>query len=264
MKPELLGLNLYFTMWAIGAVVGSRVALRAATRARFPKGRALVGICVLVLTIILGSKLLFVVEHALFPDDPVFPLEESVGSLGEAGFRIPGGILLMAPVLILIGRRLRLPTLAFADAVFPAVGLALVFIRFGCFLNGCCFGAPTYLPLAITFPKGSHPHRWQVGEGILFSMTEHSLPVHPLQLYFMLLGAVLYVLGARWQAHKRFDGQVWANFYLLFFGGSFFLEFLRPKPLHLNLILTATVVVATAFAALRGRQAAPALARASF
>jgi phosphatidylglycerol---prolipoprotein diacylglyceryl transferase len=261
MKPALYGLNLYFSMWAVGAALGITVATRATVRAGFPKWRALAAACCIALAIVLGSKLLFVVEHALFPEDPPFPLEDASHALGENGFRIPGGILLVAPALLLVGRWLRLSPLAFGDAVFPGIGVALVFIRTGCFLNGCCFGAVTDFPIALTFPKGSPPFRWQVGEGILFSMADRSLPVHPLQLYFVLLGGLLYVMGTHWQERKRFDGQVCTDSYLLFFGGTFFLELLRPKPLHLNLVLTAAVVVATAIAALRLRQASPALAR---
>ncbi|MCD6394129.1 MAG: prolipoprotein diacylglyceryl transferase, partial [Planctomycetes bacterium] len=40
--------------------------------------------------------------------------------------------------------------------------LGLAFGRIGCFLNGCCFGQPTHLFCAVTFPYGSPAYLTQV------------------------------------------------------------------------------------------------------
>lgn len=259
MSPEIVGVYSYFVFWPIAAVFGIWTGMRLARRAGFTALRSFVALCLSAIWIFVGSKLLYLVEFGMFPfDDPVPMPQNSPSLLLWHGFRIPGGILLMGVVSPLVYWILHLPVRRFFDATIPAVGVAIFCIRIGCLLNGCCFGAPTQFPLAITFPPGARVYDWQVVQGLIKSTAPHSLPVHPLQVYFGLLGLVLYFLGMHWQASKRFDGEVWVNFFIVFFAGTFFLELLRPVPLHLNLILTATVAVATGLLAWRTRQALPA------
>jgi len=77
-----------------------------------------------------------------------------------------------------------------ADAVAPYLALGEAITRIGCFLNGCCWGAPTNMPWAVTFPKGSHPYWQQVRDHLLTGTETASMPVHPTQLY-MAVGLVL-------------------------------------------------------------------------
>jgi len=259
MKPYLFGLQSYYLMWLVAAVVGIAAGMRLTHREGFPRWRAFAALCAFAFTIFLGSKLLFVVEHLLYPlDDPLPAAQDSLGMLAWHGFRIPGGILLLAPAFPLICRVCKLPTLRFADAVIPAAGLALLFIRTGCFLNGCCFGGITSSPLSIVFPSGARVWQWQLSQGLIPSTAPYTLPVHPLQLYFAGVGLALYGLGRHWQETKRFDGEVWAKFYIVFFAATFVLEFLRATPLHLNLVLTALVVLLTTLLARRAQRALPA------
>jgi phosphatidylglycerol:prolipoprotein diacylglycerol transferase len=257
MLPHVFGLNVYFTFWLVAAIAGIACGLRSAERAGLPRRAALIGLVGVAAAIVIGSKLQYLVEHVFFPYDDPEPLpQDSVWQMSWHGFRIPGGILLMGAVLPLLCRRLGLPTRRFADAIMPGVGLAIVCVRLGCFCNGCCFGAVTGFPIAITFPPGARVYDWQVMQGLIGGPAARTLPVHPLQLYFAALGLAIYALARHWQDTKRADGEVWAHCFLLFFGGTFVLELLRPTPLHLNLILTALVVAATWFVKLRVRPAA--------
>lgn len=260
MWPHVCNLSTYFLLWAVAATLGIAVGLRLTTRAGFPRRQSLLALSAFALTILIGSKLLYVVEHLLFPFDEPVPLGASHSALFGQGFRIPGGILLLAPAFPAVCRWLRLPVLRFADAAIPAAGVALFWIRIGCFLNGCCFGGVTALPIGMTFPPGTRVFEWQVSDGLIGMLDPHSLPVHPLQLYFALLGLVLFVFAVRWQHTKHFDGEVWANFFMVFFGATFFLEFLRPQPLHLNLIMTASVVFAASAIWLRAHRQSLAVA----
>lgn len=261
MKPELFGLSTYFLMWGVAVVLGVWSGTRLAQRAGLPARESFLAVCAVAFVIFAGSKLLFLTEHVLFPDDDPMPIgQNSLWKIFWHGFRIPGGILLLAAALPWIGRGFALPTRRFADAIMPAVGVAVAFIRLGCFFNGCCFGGVTHFPLAVTFPPSARVYEWQMMQGLISGPMPRSLPVHPLQLYFAGIGVLMYVLGRRWQNTKHVDGEVWANTYLLFFGATFMLELLRPAPLHLNLILTSTVVAATLIVRTRVRQATAAVA----
>lgn len=98
----------------------------------------------------------------------------------------------------------------------------------GCFLGGCCFGAPHDGPLSVSFPAWSPASEAQWRSGLLAHPSAHSLPVHPAQLYEALGCLVLAGYLYFWrEPRKRFDGQVMletlAGYAVLRFG----LEFLR-------------------------------------
>lgn len=88
----------------------------------------------------------------------------SVDPLG-GGLASMGGL---AAGLLAIGasaRVARVPVASLLDAFAPAGVLALGIGRLGCFLAGCCYGAPSDVPWAVVFPAVDAQAR------------------HPLQLY---------------------------------------------------------------------------------
>lgn len=80
-----------------------------------------------------------------------------------------GGFLAYGIAWWRIVRPNRLSTLRIADLVMPSIALGIFFGRFGCFLNGCCYGGvadPGEVFWATRFPSNSPPHRDLVGRGI--------------------------------------------------------------------------------------------------
>lgn len=125
-------------------------------------------------------------------------------------------------------RRERFPFLKAADAAGFAVPLGLFFGRLGCFLGGCCFGSEHHGWLGVQFPPGSAASEAQFRAGQLAHEMMASLPVHPTQLYeaFACLAVSafgLFVVTPR----KRFDGQVFLTFVLLYAVARFGVEVLR-------------------------------------
>ncbi|MCS6976306.1 MAG: prolipoprotein diacylglyceryl transferase [Gemmatales bacterium] len=62
----------------------------------------------------------------------------------------------------------KLSTLRIADLVMPSIALGIFFGRFGCFLNGCCYGGvadPEEIFWATRFPSNSPPQRELVSRG---------------------------------------------------------------------------------------------------
>jgi phosphatidylglycerol:prolipoprotein diacylglycerol transferase len=113
------------------------------------------------------------------------------------------------PVLLIYFAKIRLPVVRTLDLCASVVPLGHAFGRFGCFMNGCCFGHVSEMPWALHFPRiedeagrivGSPPFSWQYLEGMIGTEAHHSLPVHPTQLYavgynlllFALLSVLLY------------------------------------------------------------------------
>jgi phosphatidylglycerol:prolipoprotein diacylglycerol transferase len=149
----------------------------------------------------------------------------------ERYFATPGGLrLLVFSTGVFLGglvaalafgawrfHRTGLPVLQGLDILAPVAAITEAVGRWGCFLSGCCWGTPTDLPWAVTFPEtAQHLHRGLPG-----------VPLHPTQIYsslngFLLLGIVVYVY-----AHKRFHGQVITVFVALYSVSRFFLEYFR-------------------------------------
>jgi phosphatidylglycerol:prolipoprotein diacylglycerol transferase len=76
------------------------------------------------------------------------------------------------------------------DLITTPALVALAFGRIGCFLNGCCYGVQTNVPWAVTFPHHRHP-----------------VPVHPTQIYELILDVLLFAyLLYRWNK-RRFNGE---------------------------------------------------------
>jgi len=194
----------------------------------------------LVVSVLLGSKALYLIEASLFPFDDYVPLHMRAAA---HGFRIPGGILALGFAIPLGCGALGLPWRRFGDTVIPLAALALVLIRLGCYLNGCCFGRVSSLSWAVTFPPGSwafwyhHTHGWIPPDATI------SLPVHPLQLYFVLVAiGILVALVVGRQSDAR-PGRTQVLFYALFFGTTAILDLFRQNHLTLNVAVCSVTAV---------------------
>jgi phosphatidylglycerol:prolipoprotein diacylglycerol transferase len=141
---------------------------------------------------------------------------------------LAGGIL----GLWLYARRKKIPVVDVLDFVAPGVALGLAMTRFGCFLNGCCFGRPTEMPWGVRFPEWitkvqrSHVYEHQCANHLI-ERGDAILAVHPAQLYEML--AALAIFAALWWLYprRRFAGQMSCAFGLLYTVWRFCNEFFR-------------------------------------
>lgn len=143
------------------------------------------------------------------------------------GLHAGGAIVFMALAVFPLARLLGLSTPKLADALAPTIAMGIAISRVNCFLRGCCFGDVCHVGWCVTVPKGSFAHRWQMAHHLISPDAVETLPLHPLQLYFVAAG-ILALAAALWTYRwKRFDGDV-ALVTLLVFGlTSFALEFLR-------------------------------------
>ncbi len=129
---------------------------------------------------IVGARAFYVIEYW---DDKYWPiyqmhgLQSFLGSLvnvAEGGLVVYGSFFGAAVGFIAFVRKYKLPVLALGDLVAPSLLLGLALGRFGCLLNGCCFGGTCEYPWAVTFPSGSPPHVQQAQRG--------QIPLHGLHL----------------------------------------------------------------------------------
>lgn len=83
----------------------------------------------------------------------------------EGGLVVYGAVLGGFVGLLTLVLRRGAPLAPLLDLAAPSAALAMGLGRLGCFLNGCCFGGPSDLPWAVTFPYGSPPYEYQARRG---------------------------------------------------------------------------------------------------
>ena len=181
---------------------------------------------------ILGAKLYYLLLN--FPrlvEDPFGLVFARAGLVFYGGFI--GGLLLVVWQIRRSG--LHLPTQA--DLVAPSLALAYSVGRIGCFLVGDDWGKPTGSWVGIRFPEGSPPTRVDIIEhdfGIqvdpdLIAQYGEIVPVHPTQLYEVVLSFLIFCLLWRFRGHSKVKGWLFMDWLALAGAERFLAEFFRAK-----------------------------------
>ncbi|MCB9752529.1 MAG: prolipoprotein diacylglyceryl transferase [Myxococcales bacterium] len=142
---------------------------------------------VLIFGSFLGGRLLYVLtsplEHLADPAR-IFDLDE--------GFVFFGSVLGVVAGFFVLGRRYERRVGEICDILATWMALSHAFGRAGCFLSGCCWGAPCSPELAIAarFPENSVVYLTELvpQEGA------HTIPLHPVQAYEALGLLLLFVV----------------------------------------------------------------------
>jgi phosphatidylglycerol:prolipoprotein diacylglycerol transferase len=246
------GISLYGVFLVVAILGAATVALGGLRRNHVRPGHGLLFLLLCAGGGLAGAKLWSRWQEGV--------LDWSFPSALTHGYRYPGAIIGMGVMMAIFGRRLcRVPLLAVGDAVMPAVGVGAALLRFGCLAYGCCFGTPSTVRWAIAFPKFSPPWLAHVAAGLISAKAAASLPVHPLQVYFMMWSLIATAV-ARWlEPRKTYAGQVVLVFLAVDQLGKFGLEFLRQERLAgvqgASLVIGLAAAAALAVGSARGSPA---------
>lgn len=158
---------------------------------------------------IVGGKLF------LFFEDPSAYIRHPMKLLGGRGFVFYGSFLLAIPTMLWFFRKNKLNSYRMLDVMAVTTCLVHMFGRIGCFMAGCCHGIPTDSIFGVTYTDP------------VCSADPLNTPLHPTQLYeagFIAL-VMFYLLYLR--DRKKFNGQLFLTYLLLYGVGRFMLEYLR-------------------------------------
>ena len=163
---------------------------------------------------LVGAKLLLVVVDF----DQYRASPRALLDVLQSGGVFYGGRIGALPVAWWYIRKHALPVFSTLDVMAPAVALGQCIGRLACFAAGCCFGAPSTLPWSVIF----HSEDAHALVGVPLGV-----PLHPSQLYeslgtFLLLFGLLALLKKR-----RFKGQVFLAYLIVYAVLRFTLEFFR-------------------------------------
>lgn len=200
---------------AIGFMVGLWTSGRRAARAGIPAEAVTDAGIWLILGALIGARALYAISYwdnlMVDPVNPRAPWTE-VFMIQRGGLVFHGGLVGATVAALIYLRVRRLPVWKFADALAPGIALGSFIGRFGCLMNGCCFGSPTGLPWAIHFPVTHETH----GAG-----------VHPVQIYDSLVNLGFAVFLAWLYRRRKFDGQVFATYLVGYAALRSFVEIFR-------------------------------------
>ena len=249
----------YGLMMVIGFLLGIQLAKYLAKRCGIdPELFVNVGLIALVAGVV-GARASHVLENIHQYTDPT----RSVGAnlwdainIRSGGLTYYGGFLLAFPSLVIYAIKKKVSIRLGMDIVAPALMLGLGFGRIGCFLNGCCYGATCELPWAVSYPYDSIPYVEQVDRGQLaappelieyerlmkpaelkaqpslaeIARHEHSLAVHPSQLYSTLTAFLICAMLLAYWTIPHATGRVFALMLVVEGITRYLLELLRIEP----------------------------------
>lgn len=224
MFPRLLhigsfNLPTYGLLVASGVLIGLWISVRNSEKQGINGDDAWnLGILV-VLAGIVGAKILLVVnEWDRFSGNwrEIF----SINTLQSGGV-FSGGLIGAFAMAAWYIRRRKMPALRTIDGFAPGLAFGHVLGRFGCFAAGCCYGKETHHFWGITF-KSDLAHYW--------SGTPLGVSLEPTQLIEAAAEFFNFLLLMWLLKRKKFDGQVFAAFMILYGIERYFIEFLRGDP----------------------------------
>ncbi|MEQ9503689.1 MAG: prolipoprotein diacylglyceryl transferase [Deltaproteobacteria bacterium] len=226
LPPEVV-INL--RSWGLMVVVGMTTCFLI--QRHFGRGAGLTGEQILTLWVyggicaLIGARGLHVsVNWSDYAANPVSAL-----TFWDGGMAFVGGALGALAFAFIYLRRIGLG-LAALDALTLGVALTHGFGRIGCFMAGCCYGRPTDLPWAVSFPVGSLAQFTMAYLGQI-GPTDPTPHLHPTQLYESLLTfAIGFVLLFIYLKKKPRPGTIVAGYFLAYSVVRFLIELVRDDP----------------------------------
>lgn len=164
-----------------------------------------------ILAAFVGGKLFFYFER---PDYYFSPMSNMFKNF-RTGFVFYGSLLFAIPVTVWYFRKHKWPVWPMMDRLAITACIIHVFGRLGCFFAGCCYGKPTDSFLGVTFTDAA-------------SQAEplHTA-LHPTQLYDAFQILVILVILLMFKRHKRFEGQLFLIYIVLYAVGRGIVEIFR-------------------------------------
>lgn len=211
---------LYQVFYTAAFLVAYAILVYEGYRRKFPLVAWILILASIRLAVVTGTRL-----FAWTPDEWQFITDNHV-LLPSARKTMFGGLAMGVAAYLIVSRIMRFrhnpwDTVAYA---FPA---AVAVQSVGCFFYGCCFGTPSGLPWAVSYPVMSLAHYNQFESGLITYGNSLSLPVHPVQLYqsagALAVILLVFIFRNRWKA----AGSLLLSSVVFFCGIRFIIEFFR-------------------------------------
>jgi phosphatidylglycerol:prolipoprotein diacylglycerol transferase len=180
----------------------------------------------ITLTALLAGRLAYVLENISdFLGRPV-----SVLFIWDLKFSFFGVLLGAAAMLFYQCKKNKEDFWGWFDALFLSTLAMLIFVHLGFFFNGTNYGLPTDLPWGITFEAANIPF---------------VTPIHPTQLYALLLTIILLIYSNIKSKRTHLSGVVSTSALMIYSIGMLGIDFLHGAPsLYIRVAYGAMAILA--------------------
>ncbi len=187
----------------------------------------------LILTGVIGSRLLYVVFHL---DEYNSFLD--IFALWQGGATLYGGFLLAIFAAYVYAAKKNIDFLLMGDILSPALALGIMVTRVGCYLSGCCFGKPTEQAWGVVFPPESAAGAYARG---LAAQAGEIVHLHPTQLYASFFGFVTFTILMLAEKKLVKRGAAFGALLVLYGVFRFTLDFFRYYEQSMRMFLDLTL-----------------------
>ena len=219
---ETTVMNIPEMSFMLSFAVFALVVLALSYKEKLPQVQVILILSTAIVLAILGGKLLgySAEDWNFFFENFQLPYSDKKTILGYLLF----GLIGIHAAKSLLGFKYDLAgIIAFA---WPA---AFIVARIGCFFGGCCHGIVTDELIGVRYAQDFPAHIAHANAGMIDRMDLLSLPVHPTQLYEILICMALLTVLCLLKKRNIFrQGFSYAGFSIVFYGFlRFFMEFIR-------------------------------------
>lgn len=222
MHPILMQLGPFTIRWygamiALACLVGFWLAVLEAERKGIDREKIQEFFIYAVIGAVIGARLYYIAftDQAMFLQSPL-----SVLAVWQGGLAIHGAVLAAFAVSVLYVKRHKIPLGKFVDALTPSLILGQAIGRIGCFFNGDAHGYPTRMPWGLVYAPESPAGQMFPGQ-----------PLHPTQLYEMILNLIIFGILWKMRTKLKIDGQLFLAYMILYSGARILVEHFRADKL---------------------------------
>ncbi len=224
----------YGILISSGMIIGTILALREAKRLGLDENLIIDFILVMIPSAIIGARLYYVIfDWSQYNGDVMRMI-----NIREGGLAIHGGVIGGVIAGIIYTRVKKIDFWQLADIIAPSLILGQSIGRWGNFINQEAHGGPTDLP-------------W----GIMVD----GVKVHPTFLYESIWNFAIFIFLMSYRKKKKFDGELFYIYLVLYSVGRFFIEGMRTDslmmgPLRVAQVLSLTLILIFGFLLFRNRR----------
>lgn len=235
----------YGIVIAIGMLLGGSLVLHMAKKAGQNEDDYLDVVVFTVIFAVLGARIYYVIFAWDYYKNDLL----SIFNFRQGGLAIYGGIIAGILTAYIVTKIKKIPFLLFADFGILGVPVGQILGRWGNFFNREAFGQYTDGLFAMLIPtdavRSTSDITTEMWEHLVTIDGVEYISVHPTFLYESLWNVCVLIILLVLCKHKRYNGQIFFTYLLLYGVGRFWIESLRTDQLLIpNTTIPVSMVVA--------------------